>query len=248
MKIAPPWLSASALLLVLFASLTVVPAWAQAAGPDPRSRISVTGQGSRDLAPDMAILDLAVVREAATAREALTANNRAMAEVLAELGASGIAARDLQTTGFSIQPRMVYPQNRNGGEPPRIVGYTARNGLTVRVRDLTRLGLILDQAVTLGVNQGGDVRFTNDKPDEAIKAARELAMADAIARANTLVTAAGARLGRLISIDEQGSRPSPMPMASARMMSGAADSAAVPMAAGENSYTVQVSVTWEIEQ
>jgi uncharacterized protein YggE len=124
-----------------------------AADNEPFPRILVTGQGSFDIAPDMAVLSLTVTREAETARAALDANSSAMKEVFAAMKAEGIADRDLQTSGFSIQPRYIYPSPKSGQrEPPRIVGYVVRNSLTVRVRDIENVGAILDKSVTLGVN------------------------------------------------------------------------------------------------
>ena len=153
----------------------------------PFPRILVTGQGSVDIAPDMAVLSLTVSREAETARAALDANSSAMKEVLAAMKAEGIAARDLQTSGFSIQPRYIYPSPKSGQrEPPRIVGYTVRNSLTVRVRDIENVGAILDKWVTLGVNEGGNISFTNADTSVPITQARTLAVKDAIAKANTL--------------------------------------------------------------
>ncbi|WP_152971102.1 SIMPL domain-containing protein, partial [Rhizobium ecuadorense] len=71
--------------------------------------ISVTGDGESSVAPDMAIVNFAVVKQAKTAREALDENNKAMNDVLAALKSGGIAERDLQTSGFSIQPQYNYP-------------------------------------------------------------------------------------------------------------------------------------------
>ncbi|MDA4633629.1 SIMPL domain-containing protein, partial [Escherichia coli] len=107
-----------------------------------------------------------VLQEKPTAREALTANNETMAKVLDAMKKAGIAERDLQTSGFNIDPRYVYPDNKQGQPPqaPKIVGYAVSNSLSVRVRDLKKVGEILDQSVTLGVNQGGNLTFTNDKP------------------------------------------------------------------------------------
>ena len=216
---------------------------------EPLPRIIVSSQGSADIAPDMAVLSLTVSRDAASAREALDANSAAMAEVLAAMRSQGIAERDLQTASFDIQPRYVYPTRKPSGEnePPKLVGYTVRNSLTVRVRDLSKVGVLLDQSVSLGVNEGGSIQFSNDDPSAALEEARVEAMQGAISKAKTLASAAGVKLGKVLEISEQSYYPSPRPMVRSEMaMSRAADS--VPVAAGENSYQVTVNATFAIIQ
>ena len=238
--------SLAALTGLAFA-LGTVPALADA--DDPIPQISVSATGTADVAPDMAVIGLTVLRQAETAREALDANTAAMAEVLDAMRAEGIEERDLQTANFNIQPRVVYPEPADGVRPaPEIVGYEVSNSLTVRIRDLNRLGTILDQSVTLGVNQGGGIMFTNDDPAAAIDQARTEAMQNAIAKAQTLTEAAGIGLGRILSISEQSNQPRPIPMARAETLMAVADAAPVPVAAGENSYSVHVSVTFELDQ
>lgn len=219
------------------------------ANEEPAPRILVSGEGSVDIAPDMAVLTLTVMREAPTAREALTANSAAMAKVLDAMTSLGIDKRDLQTSNFSIQPRYTYPprQGNSAGEEPRLVGYTVRNGLTVRVRDIGKTGEVLDKSVTLGVNEGGSILFTNDDASEAITQARIKAVEDALSRARTLAGAAGVKLGKVLEISEQNYSPRPMAMAKMEM---AMDSMAgsVPVAAGENTYKVTVNVSLAIEQ
>ncbi|MBY5318394.1 DUF541 domain-containing protein [Rhizobium leguminosarum] len=223
------------------------PAFAQEAKPR-EPVISVTGDGESSVAPDMAIVNLAVVKQAKTAREALDENNKAMNEVLAALKSGGIAERDLQTSGFSIQPQYNYPQPVDGQQQqPQLIGYQTINSVTVRLRDLAKLGAVIDQSVTLGINQGGDIQFTNDKPDAAIEEARKAAVADAVKRAKTLSEAAGVKLGRILEINENVPRAMPQPVYRATMMKEASD-AAVPVQGGENNYNVSVTVTFAIEQ
>ena len=212
-------------------------------------RILVNGQGSVDIAPDMAILSLTVTREANTARSALDANSTAMNEVMAAMKAEGIETRDLQTSRFSIQPRYSRPAPKSSGErePPQIIGYAVRNSLTVRVRDITAVGAILDKSVTLGVNEGGNISFTNADPSAAIEQARIQAVKNAVAKANTLAAAAGVKTGKLLEISEQSSSPRPVAMASAEM-SMARSARSVPVAAGENTYKVVVHVSFAIDQ
>ncbi|MGO7369236.1 SIMPL domain-containing protein [Rhizobium ruizarguesonis] len=223
------------------------PAFAQEMKPR-EPVISVTGDGESSIAPDMAVVNLAVVKQAKTAREALDENNKAMNDVLAALKGGGIAERDLQTSGFSIQPQYNYPQPVDGQQQqPQLIGYQTINSITVRLRDLAKLGAVIDQSVSLGINQGGDIQFTNDKPDAVIDEARKNAVARAVKKAKTLSEAAGVKLGRILEINENAPRSMPQPVYRATMMKEASD-AAVPVQSGENNYNVSVTVTFAIEQ
>jgi len=214
---------------------------------DPQPRILVSGEGSVDIAPDMAVLTLTVMRQADTARAALDANSSAMTEVQKAMRTAGIENRDMQTSGFSIQPNYVYPVPKSASErePPQIAGYTVRNSLTVRIRDLGAVGAILDKSVSLGVNEGGNITFTNADPSAALTRARISAVQDAIAKADTLADAAGVKRGRLMEISEQTYSPRPRPMVE-MAMGRVSDS--VPVAVGENTYKVSVNVTYAIDQ
>jgi uncharacterized protein len=220
--------------------------------PAHQPMISVTGEGRAALAPDMAMLSLTVTRTAETADAALAANNAAMREVMAALKQDGVAERDIQTSDFSIFPRYSQQersgQNGDGGnvdEVPRIIGYQVSNGLSVRVRDLGKLGGLIDRSVKLGVNQGGQISFTNDDPKAAMAEARLKAVADAMEKARTLAEAAGTKLGPVVSIAENGMRPEPVPM---MRMAMAKEADSVPVSGGENSYTVMVEMRFELER
>ncbi|MGB7300310.1 MAG: SIMPL domain-containing protein [Burkholderiaceae bacterium] len=216
--------------------------------PGRMPAISVSGTGSVDAAPDMAIITMTVRREAKTAREALDQNNLAMGDVLQAMKSQGIAARDLQTSGFSINPKITYPKSSAGNRNPQLVGYIVLNTITARIRNLASLGTVLDKSVTLGVNQGGQIQFTNDKPESLIASARSQAMASAIAKATTLVKAAGVSLGNIMEISEHSSAPRPMPMARGAVMAAMKSEESVPVQAGENTYSVTVNVSWLIKQ
>ncbi|MCR4269081.1 SIMPL domain-containing protein [Nitratireductor sp. ZSWI3] len=239
-KSIPAVLAIPALAASLIAA---VPAIAEESAP----KIVVTGEGEAAVSPDMAVLTLAVLREGETAREALDANNEAMASVIAAMKEDGIEARDLQTGGLSINPRYIYPDEKNGEKSPRIVGYEVSNALTVRIRDLDKVGTVLDRSVTLGVNQGGGLTFTNDDPSATLTEARKRAVADAMDKAKTLAEASGVTLGKVMQISEQTFRQPPMPYAG-KMLRAEAASDAVPVEAGENTYRVQVTVTFGLDQ
>ncbi|MBX3598545.1 MAG: SIMPL domain-containing protein [Rhizobiaceae bacterium] len=233
-----------ALVLALAASLASS-ASALAAGADRLPpHITVTGEGEATMAPDIALMTIAVMREAKTARDALTANNDAMAAVVAAMKSSGIAEKDLQTSGIQINPRYDYPQKPDGRQEAVLAAYQVTNTLSVRIRDIGKTGEILDKSVSLGVNQGGNISFSNDNPGPAQEEARKNAVADAMAKAKILAQSAGVSLGKVLQISEATGFAQPMPMAEAKFR---ADSAGVPIQAGENAYRVQVNMTYEIK-
>ncbi len=236
-------------LLPLMASLFLVtaPLGALAQEKEPAPRIQISGEGEVQVAPDMAMIDLTVLHEAETAREALSANNTAMRQVLDAMKEAGIAERDLQTSGINLRPRYRHPAKDNNLKEPKIIGYTVTNSVTVRVRDLKIVGAVLDKSVTLGVNQGGNLRFVNNDTKVAMKEARALAVSDAMERAKTLADAAGIKLGRVVRMSEQSHRPRPIPMARQAMLAAAPVAESVPMATGENTYRVVVDMVFAIE-
>ncbi|MBZ8132185.1 SIMPL domain-containing protein [Afifella sp. IM 167] len=238
---------ASALAVSL--ALLAAPAFSQGAfaqQPDEaRHTISVSASGEASGAPDMAIVTLGVVEEAESAEDALSANSAAMGKITEALKGEGIAARDLQTSGFSIQPVYAggYPQNSDVER--KITGYRVENMLRVRIRDLASAGATLDKVVKLGSNRIEGLSFTMEDSSPLESEARKSAVEDAAARARELAEAAGLTLGPVVSITEQ-SYGAPRP----QMMMARAESSggAVPMEAGEVTVSVQVNMVWEIKE
>lgn len=212
--------------------------------------ISMSGEGTAARAPDMAVLSSGVVTRGKTAREALTANTDAMTTLIDSIKSAGIEARDIATSGFSVQPQYVYPKPTKDGEQqePRISGYEVRNSVTVRVRDLSKLGALLDQAVTDGSNQINGLNFDISEKAELLNEARKKAYADARAKAELYAEAAGFKLGNLRALNEAGGGyPPPRPMMM-RLEKAQAASADVPVEAGEQELSINVTATWEIVQ
>ncbi|MFK0689898.1 SIMPL domain-containing protein [Mesorhizobium sp. IMUNJ 23033] len=232
------------LMPLALAAAIAFPAMAGAADSQPAARIIVSGEGQATAAPDLALLTLSVMREAKTARAALDANNDAMAAVIAAMKSAGIKDRDLQTAGIQINPRYNYTNKPDGSQEAELVAYQVTNTLSVRIRDIDKTGDILDKAVSLGVNQGGGIAFSNEDPSAAVTEARKKAVANAMAKAKTLAEAAGVGIGRVLEITDQNIAPPPMPI-NAKAFDAAG--AAVPVQAGENSYAVQVTVIFELK-
>jgi len=233
------------LLPIGLAALLMAPVPAALAQQAPAPRIVVVGEGESAIAPDLALVSLTVMREAATAREALDGANSAMAAVISAMKAAGIADRDVQTGGLQISPRYNFTNKPDGTQIAELVGYQVSNTLSLRVRDLAKTGEIIDKAVSLGVNQGGGITFTNEDPSKALTEARKRAVDDAVAKARTLSEAAGVGLGRPVEILDQNFSAPPMPIA-AKSFAARAD-AAVPVEAGENAYRIQVTMTFELK-
>lgn len=229
--------------LLSIAAALVIAGAAAAQTPVERSarQITVTGEGSVEARPDLATLVLGVVTEAETAGEALAANNRGMAAVMARLEAAGIAPRDLQTSLLNLSPRWREP--RDGLSRPVIDGFVASNALTVRVRDLPALGDVLGAAVADGANSFDGLSFGLAEPGPVEDAARREAVADAERKARILAEAAGATLGPVLSISEPAEFVGPMMMEQAAF----ARDASVPIAPGEVSLRARVTIAWEIE-
>ena len=211
--------------------------------------ISIEGRGEVRAAPDMATINSGVTTQGATAREALDANTAAMSELIDALKAAGIEARDIQTSGFSVNPNYVYSDARDDlgySLPPKINGYQVSNSVTVVVRDLEELGSILDQSVTVGANTVNGVSFSVADPSELLDQARRLAFADARGKADLYASIADATLGELESISERQdfNGPQPYPMYARAEMSGAAP---VPVEAGEMSFAITVNVSWDLD-
>jgi uncharacterized protein YggE len=231
-------IAASALTLAA-ASLTP----ANAGDNKPLRTISLIGHGEVHLAPDLAIVTMGVMSSAATAREALDANTKAMQAVMAALTGAAIEARDIQTSNFMVNPRYDYGQNNT--QPPKVIGYDVSNNVTVTVRKLESLGAVLDTVVSAGSNQINGVIFQVSKPEAAADEARKLAVADAQRKAKVYAEAGGLDLGSVISVSEGGGYQPPVPMFKSARAEGI--SADVPIAQGEQTIAIDVNFTWEIK-
>lgn len=235
-------LQAIALSLATLAMAAPASAQERASTVPPRT-ISVSGEGQAAAAPDLAIVAGGTQVQARTAKEAMDGNSRAMRQVQEALREAGIADRDVATSALSLRPTIEYQPNTNR---PRVVGYTAGHQLQVQVRDLSKLGDVLDRMVSAGANQVDGLHLTVADWSKKVDEARSAAIIDARRKAEVLAKAAGARLGRVISITEQGGgalAPPPMLRRGAPM---AAAAEPVPVASGDQTFRIDVSVTWEL--
>jgi hypothetical protein len=212
-------------------------------GAEPLRTISVSGQGKATAPPDMATIHTGVTTVASTASAALAENNQTMEKLFGVLKQHGIASKDIQTTGFHVQPE--YKHDRQGVTPPQIVGYRVTNQVQVRVRNLPDLGKVLDALVQAGSNDVSGISFGIDDPTGVLNQARNRAMTDARSRAELYAHAADVRVGKVVTISEQ---PVAMPRPELAMARMAADVAsAVPVATGEQEIVTMVHVVFALE-
>jgi uncharacterized protein YggE len=209
-----------------------------------KGRISLTGVGEISAVPDIARVSSGVVSQAKSAAQALRDNSAAMARIITALKASNIAAKDIQTSGFSVNPTFFYDR-KNRQNPPKIIGYQVRNQVRIIVRQRENLGRILDKVVKLGANQINGISFDFDKPQVLQDEARKHAVEDALRKANIYANATNTKLGRIISISE-GQVRQPAPRFAEGVVAMRAK-AAVPIEAGEKTLRVQVNITWKLE-
>ena len=259
-------------LLILAALAASSPALAQPApsttiaplGPNS-ALLSINAEGRSMRVPDVAMFSAGVVTTGRTAAEAMSANSRQMDAVIAALRRAGIAERDIQTSAINLSPRYNNPEqeaqirarmNREpyvspaNPEPPRIIGYDARNNVQVRVRQLASMGKIIDTLVSVGANEVNGPNFTLDEPRAAQDEARVQAITTGRQRAELYARAAGMRVARIVSISEgHGYHPVQQIMVTGSRAMGAGappPPPPPPVAPGELEIGVTVSMQFEL--
>ncbi|RHW16829.1 SIMPL domain-containing protein [Sphingomonas gilva] len=236
----------SKLIIAAMLATASAPLAAQAVAPMPvavieGTRLDVAARGEVRRVPDLATISAGVVTQAPTAAQALADNAKAMDRVLAALKAAGVAERDVQTANIGLDPQYRYGEN----VPPVITGYQARNTVSVRFRDISKAGAILDALVKQGANQINGPTLSLANPDEALDEARVDAIAKARARAEIYAKTLGMRVVRIVAVSEASDMPGPpVPVMYARAQAmDAAESKIVP---GEQEIGVSLNVVFEL--
>jgi uncharacterized protein YggE len=230
---------------LIAASFLAAPA-AFAEDPKMPRQLSLSGHGEVKAAPDMAVVELGTLSQAATAKAALEANTAKMTALIAMLKGAGVDDKDIQTSNFSVGPR--YENSTTSSGNPKIAGYDVSNSVSVIVHKLGDLGGILDKAVAAGSNQINGITLTVADPQTALDDARKSAVKDALRKAAILTDAAGVKLGPLVNMSESGNQV-PMPMARGRVVMdmAAKASAPVPVTEGQVAISADVNMVWEMQ-
>ena len=201
--------------------------------------INVTGNAQVVLAPDIAYVSIGVHSEAKSATEAVASNNSQTQSVIDEIKGQGVDAKDIQTTNFSVyQQEKFAPTGESLG-----IFFMTDNTVYVTMRDITKIGDILDKSISAGANNIYGITFDVQDKAAALGTGRDEAMADAKAQAEELTKAAGATLGAVQSISYYSSSPSPIYYDSKAAGMGGGG-ASVPISSGQLTLTVSVSVVY----
>jgi uncharacterized protein YggE len=198
--------------------------------------VTVSGEATVSVAPDTAMIRIGVTSQGKNAREASEANAKQMTSVLNAIKTNGIDARDIQTSRLSLQPQ--YDASKPG--TARLTGFQVTNQVTVRIRDIGKLPTILDHAIAAGANEMSGIEFVVSQQSHLLDQARDEAIADAHRKAALYAKAAGAKLGRVVAITDEGATPPPRPVMQA-LRAGA-----VPVAPGEQMLRASVTVSYEL--
>jgi uncharacterized protein len=202
--------------------------------------ITVNGVGNVTMPPDTASVTLGVTIVEKTLKDAQAKASTQMDAVIAELKADGVKDADIQTSNYSVSVNQTYDSN---GVPGEVTGYTVSNQVAVVVRDLPKLGSILDKVVEQGANAIWGINFYVNDQTDAAKQARELAVVDATEHAKQIAAAAGGSVGKVVSINETSS-PSTMNVS----YGGKGAGGGTPIQTGSTTVSASVSITFVFVQ
>ncbi|MGH7651559.1 MAG: SIMPL domain-containing protein [Gemmatimonadaceae bacterium] len=219
---------------------------AQAGSPSPHQpEIATSGRGEVRLAPDYAYVLIGVTTQSRNAVETASENARRVAAIISALRATGLTDQQVRTAGYSLTQVYEYPKNA----PPKLTGFSARNGIRAEVRRLNDVGQVIDAAISAGATDISSIQFLASSTDSA----RRVALADAVRQARTdadvMARAAGGSLGRLISMSSGFVQPAggqvylDQVVVTGAVMSR--NSAPTPIAPGELTVVATVSARWD---
>ena len=207
----------------------------------PEARLVVIGEGAVRVTPDHAQIVSSVTTRAKTVKEASDTNARLMTAATSALARAGIAQGDIRTSRFSVQPTYTPPAPP---AEPKLTGYSVTNQVTINVRDIDKVGEILDQLITAEVTSVGSISLLVSDQSRALDEGRAAAIADARRKAEIYARASQLRLGEIAWVTEDaGFSPSGTMRATA---AAPAMATSVPIAPGEDTVRVRVMVGFTV--
>lgn len=213
---------------------------------EARNVITVSGIGEIYAKPDLALISFSVVIEKKTVEGAMAENTKKMNVVIDSIKKQGVEEKDLKTTNFAISPLYEWRKDEFLREKRVLIGYEVRQALEVKIRDLTKIGDVIQTATEAGVNQVGDLQFTIDKQDELKSQARKEAIEKARAKASEMAEQLGVKLVRITNFNEGWVMPVSPPYFMEKAV-GLGSAEAPQIETGENKIEVTVGITYEID-
>ena len=176
--------------------------------PAPRPYIAASAIGEMRVTPDRAIVHVTVDSRAESAASAGSQNRDKQERVIAVVKAQGVAAPQIRTSGYGVNPEYAEPER---GKAPRVIGYRATNTIQVEVRSIENIGKVIDAALGAGAANIGSVGLYASNTDSARREAVRLAVTKARGEAESAATAAGGTLGTLVELTiDPGAIPRPL--------------------------------------
>ena len=231
----------SLILLILSLAVNACSGTSSTGRNEEQTVIRVTGEGEVFVAPDVGYINIGVRSKGNTVSEAIASNNELAKSIQASLLEQGVEEKDIQTSNFNVYQQSDYDFNGN----PTNIYYSVENTVNVTVRQIEKIGVILDASAKGGANNIYGVYFDVLDKTEALSTARLMAVQSAQAQALELAAAAGEELGQMISIDS--STTSPEPFYGYGMGGGGGMAESVPIASGQITVSAQVQLTYAIK-
>jgi len=198
---------------------------------------SVSGEGKEVVVPNIVEIRIGVISEGQDLTLLQKENSEKMNKIISFLKEKGIDEKDIQTENYSVTPKYDYSKS-----PYKIVGYAISQNLKVKVKDLSKIGEILSQAVSYGANNVSGPNFTVDDKEVYVERAREKAIKNAKEKAEKIAKSAGFKLGKIVSITESSPfEPTPV------MLKEIGDSEIPQIQSGSQEIKVQVNIIFEIK-
>lgn len=205
--------------------------------------ISVSGEGSVFVSPDIGVVSFSNEAESISVLEAQRKSAAITNEAVKFIKNSGVEDKDLKTISYIIQPIYDFPKGRR-----EFRGYQVRQSMELKIRDLSKTGSILSGLAALGVDEIGSLVFKVDDPEEAKRQAREKAIIDAKKKAADLAASLGIKLGKIVSFNEFGGGPIPIFALESFGKGGDVSSGLAPETpTGENEISTSVNIAFEIK-
>jgi len=206
-----------------------------------RDVITVSGHAKKTAKPDLAQIDIGLYSEGATVAAVQSDNSAKMNAVIAAIKALGVKDADIQSSNYNLQPKFDYTNSKQ-----TLTGYTLTQSVGVKLRDLTKVGDVIDKSVAAGANQVNSLQFTIDDPTALQDSTRIDAIKDARTKANALADALGLHIVKVVTFSESGGVTPPMPYASDMVAMKSAAGAVPTIQAGSLDVDMTVAVTFEV--